>query len=114
MIPDKYRFTRQLAWKPIFSRSEVRYYKSIILNSTMLVVLFVVNKIMLQAKPHTNGDSQPIYLKANHPMRNPHNKTTTWRCEQCYLILHFLRLFSVNSCPKITHLYQNHHVPNAK
>jgi hypothetical protein len=39
-------------------------------------------------------------------VRNPLNSTATWRCERCDRIRsHFLRLFSVNSCPKITHLF---------
>jgi hypothetical protein len=33
-------------------------------------------------------------------MRNP-----TKHCERCDRILYFLRLSSVNSCPKITHLF---------
>jgi hypothetical protein len=38
-------------------------------------------------------------------MRNPLNKTATWRCKRCARIFYFLGLFSVNSCPKITHLF---------
>jgi hypothetical protein len=30
--------------------------------------------------------------------------TATWRCEHCDRILYFLRLFSVNSCSKITQI----------
>jgi hypothetical protein len=31
--------------------------------------------------------------------------TTTWRCERCDPIFNFLRLYSVNPCPKITQLF---------
>jgi hypothetical protein len=38
-------------------------------------------------------------------MRNPHVLSATRRWHRSDLTFHFLRLFSVSSCPKITHLF---------